>query len=411
MALSFDQKLRNYAELIVRKGINLRRGQRLHVTCPVEAAALGREVTAAAYRAGAKLVENHWLDDAVILSRFEHADPSTFDEIPTARANSVIQGADRGDAMVSIYAADPDLLKNQDQALVANVQRLTQEYMKGYSAKVMSNRVHWCVVSAPLVAWATRVFPDEPTDAQVPKLWDAIFAAVRADLDDPVAAWDEHLANLLRRRTYLNERQFDALHYTGPGTDFTLGLPENHVWMGGGGKASDGDIFIANMPTEEVFSLPHRGRADGTVRATRPLSYAGTLIDDFSLTFKDGKVVDLKAGKGEDTLRRLIETDEGSARLGEVALVPHSSPISASGILFFNTLFDENASCHLALGRAYPKCMENGPDMSPEEFAAVGGNTSLAHVDFMIGSPDLDIDGLGKDGSVHPVMRGGEWAD
>jgi aminopeptidase len=291
------------------------------------------------------------------------------------------------------------------------VQRLTQEYLKDYSTKVMSNKVHWCVASAPIPAWAARVFPDEPAERQMPRLWDAIFSAVRADLEDPIGAWDAHVADLAKRRTRLDERQFDALRYTGPGTELTVGLPKNHVWMGGGSRAEDGDVFIANMPTEEVFTLPHRGRAEGTVRATLPLSYAGTLIDDFSLTFRDGKVVDLKAAKGEETLRRLVETDEGSSRLGEIALVPHSSPISASGIMFFNTLFDENASCHLALGKAYPKCLDGGPDLSPEEFEAAGGNTSLAHVDFMIGSADLDVDGLAADGTATPLLRSGEWVD
>ncbi len=411
MSASFEKKLTNYAELLVKKGVNLRPGQRLHVTCPVEAAELGRRVTDEAYRAGAKMVEVHWVDDAVTLSRFVHADPATFDEIPLARANCIIQGAERGDAMLSIYAADPDLLKDQDPELTAKVQRMTQEYMLGYSARVMANKVHWCVASAPIAAWAASVFPDEPNEAQVPKLWDAIFAATRTDLDDPVAAWDVHLDDLKRRRAYLNERQFDAIRYKAPGTDFTLGMPKNHVWMGGAGKAADGDEFIANMPTEEVFSLPHKDRAEGTVSSTRPLSYAGTLIDDFSLKFSGGKVVEVKARQGEETLRRLVDTDDGSGRLGEVALVPHSSPISASGVLFLNTLFDENASCHVALGKAYPKCLDGGTEMSAEELAAAGANTSLAHVDFMIGSAEMDIDGLDEAGTTTPLMRGGEWAD
>ncbi|MBZ0268846.1 aminopeptidase [bacterium] len=411
MSLSFERKLENYAELIVRKGINLQKGQRLHVTCPIEAADLGRRVADAAYRAGAKIVEMHWSDDAVTLSRFRYAAKDTFDEIPTARANALIAGADKGDAMLSIYAADPDLLKNEDQELVAEVQRMTQEYMKAYSTKVMANRVHWCVVAAPIPAWAARVFPEASPREQVPNLWNAIFSAVRADLDDPVAAWDQHLAELGKRRKRLNERQYDALRYKGSGTDFTVGLPKNHIWLGGGGQGPDGHTFIANMPTEEVFTLPHRERADGTVHSTRPLSYAGTLIDDFAVTFAGGKVVEVKAAQGEDTLKRLVATDEGSARLGEVALVPHSSPISKSGVMFFNTLFDENASCHLAIGRAYSKCLEGGPDMTPEEFAAAGGNDSLVHVDFMVGSAEMDIDGLDADGSAEPLMRGGEWVD
>jgi aminopeptidase len=411
MSASFEQKLTNYAELLIRKGVNLRPGQRLHLTCPVEAAPLARRVADAAYRAGGKLVEVHWTDDAVTLSRFRHAAPDSFDEVPTARADSVIKGVGRGDALLAISAADPDLLKEQDPELVAKVQRMTQEYLQAYSAAVMANRVHWCVAAAPIQAWANRVFPDAPSDERVSRLWDAIFAATRADLPDPVAAWDIHLAELSRRRAYLNERQFDAVRYTGPGTDLTVGLPSNHVWMGGTGKAADGEEFIANIPTEEVFTLPHRERAEGTVSATRPLSYAGTLSDGFSLTFAGGKVVGLKAEQGEATLRRLVDTDEGSARLGELALVPNGSPISASGVLFYNTLFDENASCHLAVGRAYPKCLAEGTGMSAEELKAAGANHSLAHVDFMIGSGQLDIDGLAADGSATPLMRSGEWAE
>ncbi|GJM44627.1 MAG: aminopeptidase [Gemmatimonadota bacterium] len=410
MSASFERKLNNYAELLVRKGVNIRPGQRLHLTCPVEAAELGRRVADAAYRFGAKLVEVHWVDDAVTLSRFANAKAETFDEIPTARADAVIKGVARGDALLAIHAADPSLLKDQNPELVAKVQRMTQEYLQAYSASVMANKVNWCVASAAIGAWARQVFPEAPAGEQVARLWDAIFAATRADLDDPIAAWNQHVADLAARRAYLNERQFDALRYTGPGTDLTLGLPRNHVWMGGTGLAADGEEFIANLPTEEVFTLPHRERAEGTVASTRPLSYAGTLIDDFSLTFAGGKVVGLKARDGEDTLRRLVETDEGSARLGEVALVPHGSPISASGILFYNTLFDENASCHVAIGKAYPKCLDGGTEMSAGDLKAAGANHSLAHVDFMIGSDQLDIDGLSADGQSTPLMRAGEWA-
>ena len=411
MSLPFEQQLTNYAELLVRKGVNLRPGQRLHVTCPVEAADLGRRIADSAYRAGGKLVEVHWVDDAVTRSRFVHAAPESFDEIPTARADALIKGVERGDALLAITGADPDLLKGQDPDLVAKAQRMMLEYMQPYSAAVSTSRINWCVAAASIDAWAARVFPDEPEASRVTRLWEAIFTATRADLRDPVAAWDAHTADLAHRRDSLNERQFDALRYTGPGTDLTLGLPKNHVWMGGGGRAANDAEFIANIPTEEVFTAPHRERADGTVSSTRPLSYAGTLIDGFSLTFSGGKVVEVKAKQGEEALRRLIDTDEGSARLGEVALVPHGSPISASGVLFYNTLFDENASCHLAVGRAYPTSVAGGAEMSPDELKAAGANHSLTHVDFMIGSGELDIDGLTADGSSVPLMRSGEWAE
>jgi len=311
---------------------------------------------------------------------------------------------------MSIYAADPDLLKDQDPGIVAQAQKQLQIYLKPFSKRISGKEINWSIIAAPVPAWATKVFPDQGEDKAVASLWNAIFRICRADRPDPVAAWDEHLDTLKRMRAYLNGKSYAKLHYRAPGTDLTLGMPEGQVWLGGTSH-TPGDIpFVANMPTEEVFSAPHRLQAEGTVAATKPLSYAGALIDGFRLRFEGGKVVEATAEKNEQVLKHLLETDEGAARLGEVALVPHSSPISASGLLFYNTLYDENASCHLALGRAYRISIDGGEKLSDEDFLAAGGNDSLTHVDFMIGSDAMDIDGITASGDAEPVMRGGEWA-
>ena len=301
-------------------------------------------------------------------------------------------------------------MKGQDGDAIAASQKGAQMALKPFMGKIMKDAVNWCVVATATPAWAAKVFPDAPEGERVGRLWDAIFKAVRADREDAVATWQEHLAELEARRTYLNGRRYSALHYRAPGTDLLLGLADGHIWKGGATRNDAGTTFVANLPTEEVFTAPHRGRVEGTVSSSKPLSYGGQLIEDFSFTFRDGRVVEVRAAQGEDALKRLLETDEGAARLGEVALVPHSSPISQSGLLFYNTLFDENAASHLALGRAYRFCAEGGTTMSDDEAKAVGLNDSLTHVDFMIGSGEVEIAGVREDGREEPVMRAGEWA-
>ncbi|MBD3161864.1 MAG: aminopeptidase [Candidatus Latescibacteria bacterium] len=407
---TFEKKLDNYADLAIRIGVALQRDQRLLLRAPVEAAPLARRIVEKAYQAGARLVEVLWGDDATNLARFQHAPRDSFDEIPTALADALLKGSARGDAVLSVYASDPTLLKDQDPDIVAKTQKDMQSYLEPFMKRVGTKEINWSIVAAPIESWAAQVFPDAPGSEAVDRLWDAIFRICRADRDDPISAWKEHVAKLRERRTLLNRKQYAALKYHAPGTDLTVGLPEKQSWMGGESHTLEKEIpFIANIPTEEVFAMPHKDRVDGVVRATKPLNYAGVLIEDFELRFQDGKVVEMKAAKNEAVLRKLIETDEGAARLGEVALVPHSSPISQSGLLFFNTLYDENASCHLALGRAYRVCVEGGGKMSDEEFSAAGGNMSLTHVDFMIGSGEMDIDGVTRDGAAEPLMRGGEW--
>jgi aminopeptidase len=275
---------------------------------------------------------------------------------------------------------------------------------------VTRNAINWCVVASSAPVWAAKIFPDLPAAEAEEKLWQAIFETTRATEPDPIAAWGTHIKNLRKRADYMQAKKYSALHYKSPTTDFTLGLPYGHKWVSARSMAENGVDFTANMPTEEIFTLPDRQRADGTVTATFPLSYGGSLIEDFTVTFENGRVVNVTAKKNEAILRKLVATDEGSTRLGEVALVPASSPIASRGHLFYNTLFDENASCHIAIGRAYRFTLTGGEELTDEEFNAAGGNTSMAHVDFMIGSPEMDIDGIREDGTREPVMRSGEWA-
>jgi aminopeptidase len=409
-SLSFEEKLQNYAELAVRIGVGLQAGQRLLVRAPVESAPLVRLIAASAYKAGSRLVDVMWNDDAITLARFNYAPRDSFEEFPTWQADALIKIANEGGAVLSIHATDPDLLKEQEPDLVALVQRVGQTHLLPFRRKVMSDELNWSIISLPIASWAAKVFPDHSPQEQIARLWETIFKVCRLDQPDPVAAWQRHVAGLSARKDYLNAKRYTALRYTAPGTDFTLGLPDGHIWNGAQSQTPTGVTFIANVPTEEVFTLPHKDHADGVVSSTKPLSYGGILIEDFNLTFSGGRVIKVTAKKGEAVLKKLIETDEGSTRLGEVALVPHSSPISQSGLLFYNTLFDENASNHVAIGRAYRFCLEGGPAMSDDEFAAAGGNDSLAHVDFMIGSAAMNVDGITREGLAEPIMRAGEWA-
>lgn len=410
MSHAFEQNLQSYADLAVKIGLGLQAGQQLIVRAPVESAPLVRKIAASAYKSGARLVDVMWGDDELTLARFQHAPRDSFEEYPVWRAKALEEHAGQGHAVLSIHATDPNLLKAQDPDLVALTQRVNQTHLNPFYKYIMNDDINWAVISQPIASWAAKIFPGDSPDEQVSKLWAAIFEVCRINHADPLAAWQTHLEQLAARRNYLNAKQYTALKFTAPGTDVTVGMPQHHVWHGGQKETRSGISFIPNLPTEEVFTMPHKDKVDGVITSTKPLSYAGVLIENFSLTFEAGRVVNISAEKGEAVLKNLVETDEGSARLGEVALVPHSSPISQTGILFFNTLFDENASNHVALGRAYRFCVENGPAMSDEEFAAAGGNDSLTHVDFMIGSGQMDVDGVTAGGATEPIMRGGEWA-
>ncbi len=411
-----QEYLRKYAEAIVKIGLNLREGQRLVITnatargVPPAGRDLVHEVTKAAYAAGARYVEALWGDEEMLRLRLQHAPADSFDEYPIFTTFTIMDFIKKGDALLSIYANDPDVYSGLDPERVAAMQRSHLNNYQEISMQVSRNAINWCVVASAAPAWAMKIFPDLPEAEAQEKLWQAIFETTRATEPDPVAAWQAHIQNLRRRAEFMQAKRFSALHYKSENTDFTLGLPRGHKWISAQSLAENGVVFTANMPTEEIFTLPDRQRAEGTVTSTFPLNYGGSLIEDFSVTFENGRIVKVQAKRNETILQKLVDTDEGSSRLGEVALVPASSPIARRGHLFYNTLYDENASCHIAIGRAYRFTLTGGEELSEEEFNAAGGNTSLNHVDFMIGSPQMDIDGITENGSHEPVMRAGEWA-
>jgi aminopeptidase len=411
-----QELLQKYADAIVRVGLNLRAGQRLIITnatsrgVPPAGRALVHAVTRAAYAAGARFVDVIWGDEEMLRLRVQDAPADSFSEYPKWQVNGITDIIKNGDALLSIYANNPDVYNGLDPERLGAMQRSHLENYQEISLSVTRNAINWCVVASGAPAWAAKVFPDLPVEEAEAKLWQAIFEMTRAVEPDPVAAWVEHIKNLRKRADYLQAKKYNALHYKSDKTDFTLGLPNGHKWISAQSLAENGVVFTANMPTEEIFTLPDRHRADGIVHSTFPLSYGGSLIEDFTVTFEKGKIVKVTAKKNEALLQKLVDTDEGSTRLGEVALVPVSSPIARRGDLFYNTLFDENASCHIAIGRAYRFTLTGGEELTDEEFNAAGGNTSMTHVDFMIGSPHMDIDGLLPDGTRQPVMRSGEWA-
>ncbi|MCA1029499.1 aminopeptidase [Bacillus timonensis] len=407
---NFEQLLEKYADLAVRVGVNVQEGQTLLVNAPISTADYVRKITKKAYEAGAKHVYVEWSDEEVTRLKYDLAPSEAFTEFPTWKAKGFEQIAEDGGAFLSVIASNPDLLKGVDPDRIAAANKTAGEATQKYRQYIQSDKVAWSIVAVPSEAWATKVFPDVPTEEAIQKLWDAIFMSTRINQEDPVQAWREHNATLQTKEQYLNSKKYKKLHYKAPGTDLTIELPEKHLWIGGGSVSERGADFVANMPTEEVFTVPQKDGVNGHVSSTKPLSYGGNLIENFTLTFENGRIVDVKAEKGEETLKRLVETDEGAHYLGEVALVPHDSPISNSNIIFFNTLFDENASNHLAIGNAYAFCIEGGKTMSKDELAKEGANSSITHVDFMIGSADMDIDGITADGTVEPVFRKGNWA-
>jgi aminopeptidase len=407
---SFNEKLNRYAELAVNVGVNIQPGQQLYIAASLEAAQLVRLITKKAYELGAKQVHVDWNDDEISRTRFELAPEDSFNDYPAWKVQEREQLAEQGAAFISIVSQSPDLLKGIDSKRIAANQKATGTALNKYRQYVQSDKISWTVLAAPSKKWAAKVFPEQPEEKQVEALWNAIFKAVRADLDQPIRAWAKHDALLHTKVDYLNDKKYAKLHYTSPSTDLEVALPENHLWCGAGSVNEKGDAFMANMPTEEVFTVPHKNGVNGYVSSTKPLSYGGNIIDEFKITFENGKITDVTAAQGEEVLKQLIATDEGSHFLGEVALVPHQSPISDSNILFYNTLFDENASNHFAIGSAYAFCIEGGKTMSPEEQLQHGLNQSITHVDFMVGSGDMNIDGILADGTKEPVFRNGNWA-
>lgn len=402
-------KLAKLAEVAVNVGVALQPGQDLILTAPMAALPLVRQIAAAAYRAGAGVVTPIFADEEIALARYAHGHDSSFDRAPTWLYNGMAEAFANGAARMAIVGDNPMLLAAQDPAKVARAGKANAIAYQPALAKIAGFDINWSICAYPGEAWARQMFPDLAPDAAVQKLTEAIFAASRVDQPDPVAAWANHNASLRARTNWLNEKRFAALRFTGPGTDLTVGLADGHAWQGGASTAKNGVTCNANIPTEEVFTTPHAARVEGRVRATKPLAHQGSLIENIEVRFEAGQIVEAKATKGEAVLLKLLDSDDGARRLGEVALVPHGSPISQSGLLFYNTLFDENAACHIALGQCYAKCFEDS-SLTPEQIAAQGGNSSMIHVDWMIGSGDIDIDGLAADGSATPVFRRGEWA-
>ncbi|SHJ47548.1 aminopeptidase [Tepidibacter formicigenes] len=407
---NFNANLEKYAQLAVKVGVNIQENQTLVVNSPIECADFVRLIAKCAYKAGAKNVHVEWSDEELNLIKYLNAPEEAFNEFPKWKAYGYEELAKNGAAFLSISASNPELLKDVDPNRIAAANKARSLALKNYREYIMNSTVAWSIVSIPTNGWAKKVFPDIPEDEAVEKLWENIFKIVRVDKNDPIEEWNKHLKNMNEKVNFLNEKKFKKLHFISKDTDLTIELPEKHLWAGGGEHNAKGTYFVANMPTEEVFTLPLKTGVNGKVKNTKPFNYGGNLIDNFTLTFKDGKIIDFSAEKGYETLKKLIETDDGASYLGEVALVPYNSPISNSNIVFYNTLFDENASCHLALGMAYPICIEGGSKMNEEELEKAGANNSLIHEDFMIGSKDLDIIGETKNGEKIQIFKNGNWA-
>lgn len=408
--LSFEDKLNNYAELAVKIGANVQPGQTLVVSAAIDAAELVRLIVKKAYEAGANFVKVNYTDEVVTRLRYDLAPEESFLIPPTAQAREWTELAEQNAAFLTVISSNPDLLKGVSPERITSNQRTFGQAMAKYRQYQQSDKMSWTGVAFPSPDWAAKVFPEAPKEQQVAKLWDAIFHAVRADQEDPIAAWHQHIDTLQAKSDELNSKKYQKLHFVAPGTDLTIELPIGHIWAQAGSVNEQGTTFVANIPTEEVFTAPLKNGVTGYVSSTKPLSYGGNIIDRFKLTFENGRIVDFTAEEGQDTLARLIGMDEGSHYLGEVALVPFHSPISQSNILFLTTLFDENASCHLAIGSSYAFNIEGGKTMSEEELAAHGMNASITHVDFMFGSPEMNITGITHDGKEESIFVNGNWA-
>ncbi|MFX1574781.1 MAG: aminopeptidase [Promethearchaeota archaeon] len=418
MTLEFEKNLDKYAEVIVKVGLNLQPGQRLLIGAPIfaetyapiELAPLIRLVVKKAYQIGSKFVDVMWVDNQLQPIRYKYAPRDSFEEFATWRTDLVYNMAKNGEAILIIYAEDPDLLNDADPDLLTTVQRTYFKHEEPIMDLLVQNTMNWSVITAPLNGWVDKVFPNIPSEERKHKFWDTIFEICRIKQEDPVLAWQNHIKQLAEISDYLNKKHYISLKFTAKGTNLNVGLPKMHIWQSGSMTSKNGITFAANIPTEEVFTIPHKDKTEGVVKGTKPIYFSGSLIEDFKLTFSNGEIVEAIAKKGEDLLNKLIETDEGARYLGEIALVPHSSPISQSGLLFYNILIDENASNHIALGRGYKFSFKNGENMSDEEFLAAGGNHSIIHIDCMFGSSDTNVEGILEDGTTELIMQNGEWS-
>lgn len=400
--------LNEYAKLVLKIGVNLQKGQGLEIICPVEKRTVAHVLTKTAYQLGAKIVNVRWTDQTVDKMTFTYADEKTLTEVPKWLVDSKNYLVENNFCYIAVSSEDPSAFKKIPAQKIAVYSKARSKALKKFSDTVMANGIRWCVISVPTLAWAKQVFPNEKNPEKTLSL--AIAKTMRLDTENPTEEWTKHVETLDKRAEFLNQAQFEYLIFENSiGTDLRVGLADDHVWLSAKEIAKDGLPFVANMPTEEVFTAPHRLKVDGVLKSAMPLCENGQIIDDFSITFKDGKITDFCAKKGYETLKQLINTDSGTARLGEVALIGKNSPIAKSGILFYNTLFDENASCHLAIGKAYPTTIKNGNNLSVKELLEKGANDSVEHVDFMIGTKDLSVRGIKKDETEIVLFKDGEW--
>lgn len=409
--MDLQGNVEKYARLIVEVGVNIQKDQYLMITSPIQAAYFARELTKYAYERGAKKVFVDYVDEELAKITYEKAPDEAFLEYPQWQAEGKRALAEKNCAFISISASNPDLLKEVNPKRIATMQKTASIALEPFRRYIQNGDVAWCVASIPTEEWSMKVFP-EAKNAQeaIEKLWDKIFIATRIYEEDPVAAWKAHTDNLGVRTKYLTDKKITKLHYTAPGTDLKVELPKGHIWVGGGGHNQVGTYYVANMPTEEAFTMPSKYGVEGKLTSTKPLSHGGNLINNFTLFFEKGRIVDFTAEEGYETLKELIETDEGSHYLGEVAIVPFDSPVSNTNVIFYNTLFDENASCHFAIGSAYPDNIEGGTKMTKEALEKVGANTSLTHVDFMVGSNELDVLATTENGEQFHILKNGDWA-
>ena len=403
-------ELDKLAELSIKTGVALQRGQDLLITAPLEAAPLVRRLTFHAYKQGCGIVTPLYTDPEVTLLRYKNAQKDSFDKATDWLFEAMGAAFDKNTARLAVVGEDPMLLSEQNADDIGRANQAVSKASSPVRERITRFDVNWNIIAWPGTQWAKRVFPDLVEAEAQEQLARAIFQASRLDGADPIENWNVHNKNLRKKTDWLNAKNFSALHFYGEGTDLKVGLAEGHEWMGGASKARNGVICNPNIPSEEVFTTPHALKVDGYVKSTKPLSHQGTLIENIAVVFENGVITEAKASKGEEVFLKLIDTDDGARRLGEVALVPHGSPISQSNLLFYNTLFDENAACHIALGQCYSKCFKDGDTLSKDEVIKNGGNSSMIHVDWMIGSDTINIDGLDQDGGITPVFRAGEWA-
>ena len=410
MSLEINQnKLDKLAYLSIKRGVSLKKGQNLLITAPIESLPLVRKICEHAYKEGANIVTPLFSDSDITLSRFKYAQDESFDQAANWLYNGMGEAFDNNTARMAIAGDDPMLLSEMNSEKVSRANKAMALAYKPARERITEFKINWNIISWPGKAWAKRVFPELSDEDAIKKLSDAIFHASRVISDDPVLEWDNHNKNLREKTDWLNNMNFDSLHYDGPGTNLEIGLADDHEWMGGASQAQNGVICNPNIPSEEVFTTPHALRVNGKVCSTKPLSYQGTLIENISVEFKNGKIVNARASKGENVLLKVLDSDEGSRMLGEVALVPHSSPISQLGITFYNTLFDENAASHIALGQCYSKCFKSKKNLSSEEIKSRGGNSSMIHIDWMIGSQNINVSGKDQNGNMVPIFHKGEW--